>query len=124
MLALAAEGVRRYDSARHHRFAYTFAGHDAGVCAHCIRAMGLSVAGDTAKIKPELEAAVALSDRLQHPLSLLFAQGIMCNTLYLTHDLGGCRASANEIASARGFINNDYNGEVDDISNGNSRAAR
>ena len=97
MLALAAEGVRRYDSARHHRFAYTFAGHDAGVCAHCIRAMGLSVAGDTAKIKPELEAAVALSDRLQHPLSLLFAQGIMCNTLYLTHDLGGCRASANEM---------------------------
>ena len=97
MLALAAEGVRRYNSARHHRFAYTFAGHDAGVCAHCIRAMGLSVAGDTAKIKPELEAAVALSDRLQHPLSLLFAQGIMCNTLYLTHDLGACRASANEM---------------------------
>ena len=97
MLALAAEGVRRYDSARHHRFAYTFAGHDAGVCAHCIRAMGLSVAGDTAKIKPELEAAVALSDRLQHPLSLLFAQGIMCNTLYLTRDLDACRASAEEI---------------------------
>ncbi|MGB9057039.1 MAG: hypothetical protein WCC50_00865, partial [Pseudolabrys sp.] len=49
-------------------------------------------------IKPELEAAVALSDRLQHPLSLLFVQGIMCNTLYLTHDLSACRASANEIA--------------------------
>jgi hypothetical protein len=98
MLAYAAEGVRRYDSARHHRFAYTYAGHDAGVCAHCIRAMGLSVAGETAKIKPELEAAVALSDRLQHPLSLLFTYGIMCNTLYLTHDLGACRSSANEIA--------------------------
>ena len=97
MLAYAAEGVRRYDSARHHRFAYTFAGHDAGVCAHCIRAMGLSVAGDTAKIKPELEAAVALSDRLQHPLSLLLAQGMMCCTLYLAHDLGACRASANEM---------------------------
>ena len=97
MLAYAAEGVRRYDSVRHHRFAYTFAGHDAGVCAHCIRAMGLSVVGDTAKIKPELEAAVALSDRLQHPLSLLFAQGIMCNTHYLTHDLDACRASANEM---------------------------
>ena len=97
MLSYAADGVKRYDSARHHRFAYTFAGHDAGVCAHCIRAMGLSVLGDTAKIKPELEAAVALSDRLQHPLSLLFAQGIMCNTHYLTHDLGACRASANEM---------------------------
>ena len=97
MLAYAAEGVRRYEPARHHRFSYTFAGHDPGVCAYCIRAMGLSAAGDTAKIKPELEAALALSDRLQHPLSLLFARGIMCNTLYLTRDLDACQASANEI---------------------------
>ena len=97
MLAYAAEGVRRYEPARHHRFSYTFAGHDAGVCAYCIRAMGLSVAGDTAKIKPELEAALALSDRLQHPLSLLFAQGMMCSTLYFTRDLDACRASANEM---------------------------
>ena len=104
MLAYAAEGVRRYDSARHHRFAYTFAGHDAGVCAHCIRAMGLSVAGDTAKIKPELEAALALSDRLQHPLSLLFAQGIMCCTLYFAHDLDACRASAKRTAAPRDQI--------------------
>ena len=97
MLALAAEGVRRYEPARHHRFSYTFAGHDPGVCAYCIRAMGLSVAGDTAKIKPEHEAALALSDRLQHPMSVLFARGIMCNTLYLTRDLDACRASANEM---------------------------
>ncbi len=80
MLAYGAEGVRRYEPARHHRFSYTFAGHDPGVCAYCIRAMGHSVAGDSGKIKPELEAALALSDRLQHPLSLLFARGIMCNT--------------------------------------------
>ena len=39
--------------------------------------MGLSVAGDPAKIKPELESALALSDRLQHPMSALFVQGIM-----------------------------------------------
>ena len=97
MLALAAEGVSRYDTARHHRFAYTFAGHDAGVCAHCIRAMGLSAAGETAKIKPELDAALALSDHLEHPLSVLFARGTMCGTLYLTHDLDGCRVSANEM---------------------------
>ena len=102
MLALAAEGVRRYDSARHHRFAYTFAGHDAGVCAHCIRAMGLSVAGETAKIKPELEAALALSDRLQHPMSVLFARGIMCGTLYFAHDLEACCESAKELLGHAG----------------------
>jgi hypothetical protein len=55
----------------------------------------------TAEIKPELEAAVALSDRLLHPLSLLFAQGIMCNTLYLTHDLDACRASATKCCASR-----------------------
>jgi hypothetical protein len=71
-------------AARHHRFSHVFAGHDPGVCAYCIRAMGLSVTGDTAKINPELEAALALSDRLQHPMSVLFVRGIMCNTLYLT----------------------------------------
>ena len=97
MLAYAAEGVRRYEPARHHRFSYTFAGHDAGVCAYCIRAVGLGVAGDTAKIKPELEAALTLSDRLQHPLTLLFAQGIMCHALYFTRDLDACRASAEKL---------------------------
>ena len=101
MLALAAEGVRRYDPARHHRFAYTFAGHDAGVCAHCIRAMGLSVSGETAKIKPELEAALALSDRLQHPMSVLFARGIMCGTLYFAHDLEACSGVGQGTAGPR-----------------------
>ena len=97
MLALAAEGVRRYEPTRHHRFSYTFAGHDPGVCAHCIRAMGLGVAGEARKIRHELEAARALSDRLQHPISLLFVQGITCNTAYLTHDLDVCRAAADEL---------------------------
>jgi class 3 adenylate cyclase/ABC-type transport system involved in cytochrome c biogenesis ATPase subunit len=97
MVALSGEGARRYESARHHRFAYTYAGHDPGVCAHCIRAMGLSAAGDAAKIRPDLDAALELSERLEHPLSLLFARGIMCNTLYLGRDLDACRASANDM---------------------------
>src|SRR5262249_49091743 len=97
MLALSAEGVRRYEPARHHRFSYTFAGHDPGVCAHCGLAVGLSVTGDTAKVKPELEAGLALSDRLQHPMSLLYMHGFSCCTLYVVHDLVACQASANEL---------------------------
>ena len=97
MLAYAAEGARRYEPARHHRFSYTFAGHDPGVCAYCIRAVGLGVAGDTAKIKPELEIALTLSDRLQHPLTLLFAQGVTCHALYFTRDLEACQASAEKL---------------------------
>jgi ABC-type lipoprotein export system ATPase subunit/tetratricopeptide (TPR) repeat protein len=97
MLALSGEGVRRYQPARHHRFAYTYAGHDPGVCAHCIHAMGLGVAGDTGKIKAELDTALALGDRLQSPLSLLFVHGIRCNTFYLGRDLEGCQASAGDM---------------------------
>jgi len=97
ILAHTAEGVRRYDSERHHRFSYTFAGHDPGVCAYCIRAMALGVAGDAAKIKPELEAASALADRLQHPLTLVFGQSIGCHALYFTRDLDARQAAAEQL---------------------------
>jgi len=97
ILAYTTEGVRRYEPARHHRFSYTFAGHDPGVCAHCCRAIALGVAGDAAKIKPELEAAIALSDRLQHPLTLVFAQSIACHALYFTRDLDACQAAAEQL---------------------------
>jgi class 3 adenylate cyclase/ABC-type transport system involved in cytochrome c biogenesis ATPase subunit len=124
MLAHAAEGVRRYDPARHHRFAYTFAGHDAGVCAHCIRAMGLSVAGDPAKIKPELDAALALSDRLQHPMSALFVQGIMCCTLYVTHNFDSCQTSANEMLRLATKYDLPFYGAIGSFWLGATQAAR
>jgi hypothetical protein len=89
--------VRRYETARHHRFSYTFAGHDPGVCAYCVRAMGLGVAGDAANIKPQLEAASALSDRLQHPLTLVFGQSLGCHALYFTRDLDACHAAAEQL---------------------------
>lgn len=97
ILAHSTDGVKRYEIARHHRFSYTFAGHDPGVCAYCIRAMALGVAGDSAKIKSELDAASALSDRLQHPLTLVFGQSIGCHALYFTRDLDACQAAAEQL---------------------------
>ena len=59
--------------------------------------MGLGVAGDSANIKTELEAALTLSDRLQHPLTLLFAQGVTSHALYFTRDPEACQASAEKL---------------------------
>jgi len=90
----AEQGIRRYDAARHHRFSYTFAGHDPGVCAYCCRAMGFGISGDAARIKPDLAAALALSERLRHPLTHVFAESIICHALYFTRDAEACAAAA------------------------------
>jgi class 3 adenylate cyclase/ABC-type lipoprotein export system ATPase subunit len=41
MLEYSEDGIEHYDRDRHHKFSYTFAGHDPGACAHCSRAMAL-----------------------------------------------------------------------------------
>jgi class 3 adenylate cyclase len=97
ILTYTEQGARLYDPARHHRFSYTFAGHDPGVCALCVRTFALGVSGDTAKIKPGLETALTLADRLQHPLTLVFAQSIACHALYFTRDVDACEASAGKL---------------------------
>ena len=96
-LAYSERGIQRYETARHHRFSYTYAGHDPGVCAQCVHALVLGVAGDAAKIKPELETALALSERLQHPLTLVFARSIVCHALYFTRDLDASEAAAGRL---------------------------
>jgi len=125
LLDLAGKGVRRYDEQRHHRFSYTFAGHDPGVCAHCCRAAAYGLAGDLAKIKPELEAAVALSDRLQHPLSLVFAQSFAaCNALYFSGDFDACDASAERLVLSSKKFDLPVHGAIGSFWLGAARAAR
>ena len=94
MVDYAGQGTERYDAARHHRFSYAFAGHDPGVCAYCVRATGFGILGDVARIRPEVDAALALSDRLRHPLTLVFAESIICHALYFTRDAEACAAAA------------------------------
>jgi len=93
-LRLTEEGIRRYDRARHHRFAYVYAGHDACVCAHAIRAIAFGAAGDARAIEPAMQAALVLSADLEHPASLVFAQVIGCSALHLARDAGALEAFA------------------------------
>src|SRR5207244_843067 len=92
MLRLTEEGIRRYKRERHHRFSYVFAGHDPGVCAHCVKAMALGEAGDARGIERAMRSALALCDELQHPATLVFAQSIGCHALYFARDADALEA--------------------------------
>jgi hypothetical protein len=87
MLECAREGTVRYESERHHRFAHVFAGHDPGVCAHCIEAIALGLGGQFQSVGESVKAAVSLADSLQHPPSLAYALGMASVALQLAGDI-------------------------------------
>jgi tetratricopeptide (TPR) repeat protein len=97
MLECTAEGLQRYDRDRHHKFSYVFAGHDPGVCAHCVRAMALAIAGRTNSVRPTLDAGLALANSLQHPLTLAFFQSVAGFTAHMVRDSDGCREFAEQL---------------------------
>jgi class 3 adenylate cyclase/ABC-type lipoprotein export system ATPase subunit len=97
MLERSAEGMEQYDRDRHHKFSYVFAGHDPGVCAYCVRAVGLGIAGRVKSVRPTLDAGLALADSLQHPLTLAFAQSVGCFATHIVRDSDGCREFAEQL---------------------------
>jgi tetratricopeptide (TPR) repeat protein len=97
MLECTAEGVRRYDRDRHHKFSYVFAGHDPGVCAYCSRSIGLGIAGRAESVRPALDAGLALADSLQHPLTLAYARSVACFATHMIRDSDGCHEFAEQL---------------------------
>jgi class 3 adenylate cyclase/ABC-type transport system involved in cytochrome c biogenesis ATPase subunit len=97
MLELAAEGIANYDRHRHHRFSYVYAGHDPGVCAYCVRAQGLGVAGLAKGVRSTLDAGLALATSLQHPLTLAFFHSVACFAMHLAQDPDGCLEFAEQL---------------------------
>jgi class 3 adenylate cyclase len=59
LIEYSAEGMKRYDRDRHHKFSYVFAGHDPGACAYCSRALGLAIAGRARSVRRDLDASCA-----------------------------------------------------------------
>ena len=86
MLECALRRHRPLRVQRHHRFAHVFAGHDPGVCAHCIEAIALGLGGQSESVAASVEAAVSLADSLQHPPSLAYALGMASVALQLAGD--------------------------------------
>ena len=94
MLESTREGLARYDPRRHFRFAHVFAGHDLGVCAHCLKAFAHGLGGQPKEVAASVDAAVALADSLQHPPSLAFALGNSAVALQIAGDIEACREMA------------------------------
>ncbi len=94
MLHYAREGTTRYDPSRHHRLAQVYAGHDLGVCAHCVGGIALGLAGLRQEATASIDSAVALAESLRHPTSLAFALGAGSVALHLAGDIEACRTTA------------------------------
>jgi hypothetical protein len=97
MLQRTAEGIEQYDRDRHHKFSYVYAGHDPGACAYCVRSLALGLAGRARSVRPVLDDGLALSNSLQHPLTLAFLNSVACFALHMVGDAGGCREFAERL---------------------------
>jgi len=97
MLKCTAEGLQQYDRDRHHKFSYVYAGHDPGVCAYCVRTLGLGLAGRAKSVRPILDAGLALANSLQHPLTLAFFHSVACFLMHIVKDSNGCREFAEHL---------------------------
>ena len=97
MLDYTAEGLENYDRDRHHKLSYVFAGHDPGVCAHCVRAMALGLSGRGRSVRPALDAGLLLAHSLQHPLTLAFFHSVACTAMHIAGDSNGCSEFAEQL---------------------------
>ena len=96
-LGYSQEGIDRYDAKRHHRFSEVYAGHDPGVCAYYCHAIGLGLAGRSKTFVSVLDAAIALADDLQHPVTLAFALGGASLATHLAGDFVACREKSERL---------------------------
>ena len=73
MLRDSRIGAETYEVARHHHLGHTFGGHDPGVCAHLVLAMGLSMSSDPEQAQVSLARSFALAETLDDPASVAHA---------------------------------------------------
>jgi len=91
------EGISRYDCTRHHTLAFTFSGHDPGVCAHSIRAVNMAVLGFPQKAMKLGAEAVTLARSLSHPYSLALAMWLCAIVLQVGRQRRSCRDLATQL---------------------------
>ena len=71
-----------------------FGGHDPGVCAHCIQAMSLRLAGFFGRAKKSNDDALSLAEILEHPHSLAHA----LQNAALAHQIAGDHEALEPVA--------------------------
>jgi ATP/maltotriose-dependent transcriptional regulator MalT len=91
------KGISRYDCARHHALAFTFSGHDPGVCAHGVRAISKALSGFPEKAMNLGAEAVTLARSLSHPYSLALAMWHCAIVLQVGRQTQSCSELATEL---------------------------
>jgi class 3 adenylate cyclase/predicted ATPase len=91
------EGISSYDRTRHHALAFTFSGHDPGVCARAVRAMNLALSGFPQQAMKLGAEAVTLARSLSHPYSLALAMWLSAIVFQLGLQRQGCRDISSEL---------------------------
>jgi class 3 adenylate cyclase/predicted ATPase len=91
------QGISRYDRTRHHTLAFTFSGHDPGVCAHGARALNMALLGFPEQAMKLAAEAVTLARRLSHPYSLTNAMFASVQVLQVGRQGQSCRDLSSEL---------------------------
>ena len=95
------EGMSRYDCARHHALAFTFSGHDPGVCAHGSRAISMVLLGFPQQARKLGAEAITLARSLSHPYGLALAMWHYAIVLQIGRHRRSCRDLATSCSSCR-----------------------
>ena len=91
------KGISRYDCTRHHALAFTFSGHDPGVCAHGVRAINMALLGFPQQAMKLAAEAVTLARSLSHPYSLANAMWHSAIVLQVGRQRQSCRDLSSEL---------------------------
>lgn len=97
MLADSGDGIAHYDTERHRRLGAEFGGHDPGVCAHSVRAIGLAQFGSRREAAESIAKSVELAEQLNDPTSLTFACMNATTTFQIIGDRSGVLRYAQRI---------------------------
>jgi hypothetical protein len=92
-----SEGISRYDSTRHHALAFTFSGHDPGVCARGIRAINTLLLGFPHQAIKLGAEAVTMARSMAHPYSLALTMWQYLIVLQLARQEETCDRLATEL---------------------------
>jgi class 3 adenylate cyclase/tetratricopeptide (TPR) repeat protein len=90
LLEASEEGIRRYDAKRHAHLANAFGGHDPGVCALGVHAIGLWLRGFADQARGAAERALALAERLSHPATMGHAHRTGAQVFMIGRDRSRC----------------------------------
>ena len=91
------QGILRYDCTRHRTLAFTFSGHDPGVCAHMCRGINMALLGFPQQAMKLGAEAVTLARSLSHPYSLALAMWLFAIVLQVGRQTQICRDVATEL---------------------------